>query len=120
MILAKHCPYCRHLVKIEHGETKGLCDRCLKVYEVHYHLTKIKLSKEFIPRDYEAEILVYITRKGQSYAGEISSRIGASKGVVAIALHNMELKGIIQVVTRGKTKWILLPDTEYHYKRTSR
>jgi hypothetical protein len=117
VILAKHCPYCRHLIKIEHGTPDGACDRCGKNYVVKYHLTKIRLVKEFIPRDYEAEILAYITKKGKSYAGELSSRIGVSKGVVSIALHNMEAKGLIQVVLRGKTKWIVLPGSDVKIKR---
>lgn len=109
MILAKHCPYCRHLIKIEHGQTAGICDRCMRVYMVKYHLTKITLQKEFKPRDYEAEILAYITKKGKSYAGEISYQVGASKGVVSQTLRKLEIKGLVQVVPRGKTKWIILP-----------
>jgi predicted transcriptional regulator len=109
MILAKHCPYCRHLVKVEHGELGGVCDRCGKIFTIKYHLTKIRLQKEFIPRNYETEILAVIAKKGKSYAGELSYKIGASKGVVSITLHNMEAKGLVEVIQRGKTKWIVLP-----------
>lgn len=116
MILGKHCPYCRHLIKIEHGRIKGVCDRCGKIFVVKYHLTKIRLQKEFIPRDYEEEILALIAKRGKSYAGEISYRIGASKGVVSAALHSMEAKGLIQVVLRGKTKWITLPGSNVKIK----
>jgi hypothetical protein len=112
MTLAKHCPYCRHLIKIEMGQTNGICDRCKRVYTVKYHLTKITLQKEFKPRDYETEILAYITRKGKSYAGEISYQVGASKGVVSQTLHKLEVKGLVQVVPRGKTKWIILPGSD--------
>ena len=109
MILAKHCPNCRHLIKIEMGQTGGICDRCNKVYIVKYHLTKIRLQKEFIPRDYEAEIMAFITRRGKTYAGEISSYVGASKGVISKTLRKLEAKELIVVIPRGKTKWIILP-----------
>jgi predicted DNA-binding transcriptional regulator len=107
--LGKHCPYCRHLVRIELGDKGGACDRCNKDFLVKYHLTKIKLAKIFIPRDYEAEIMVYVIRKQKTYAGEVSSHIGASKGVVSAAVHSMERKGLIKIIPRGKTKWIVLP-----------
>lgn len=110
MILGKHCPYCRHLVKIEKGVKGGACDRCNKDFLVKYHLTKIKLAKIFVPRDYETEIMVYVVRKHKTYASEISSHIKASKGVVSNTLHSMENKGLIKVLPRGKTKWIVLPD----------
>jgi sugar-specific transcriptional regulator TrmB len=100
------------------GDKGGACDRCLKEYLVKYHLTKIRLTKIFVPRDYETEILAYITRKGKSYAGEISSHVGASKGVVSHTLRSMESKGLIKIVPRGKTKWVMLPGTEYNYRRT--
>ena len=112
MILGKHCPYCRHLIKIEMGDKGGACDRCGKDFIVKYHLTKIRLTKIFIPRDYEAEVLAYVTRRGKSYAGEISSHIGASKGVVSHTLRSMEAKGLVSVIPRGKTKWILLPGSD--------
>lgn len=118
MTMGKHCPYCRHLIKIELGDTGGACDRCHKEFVVKYHLTKIRLTKIFIPRDYEAEVLAFIIKRGQSYAGEISSHIGASKGVVSQTLRKMDSKGIIKVMPRGKTKWVMLPDTEYKYRRT--
>lgn len=110
MILAKRCPYCRHLVKIEMGWKTGICDRCKKVFLVKYHLTKISLAKEFVVRNYEAEILEYLGRKGKSYAGELSIRIRASKGVVSNTLHTMESKNLIKVVYKGRTKWVMLPD----------
>jgi uncharacterized membrane protein len=98
------------------GLKNSVCDRCKKMFLVKYHLTKISLEKEFIPRDYEAEILVYLNRKGKSYAGELSSKIRASKGVVSIALHNMEAKQLIEVVPRGKTKWVILPGNNVKIK----
>ncbi len=112
MTMGKHCPYCRHLIKIEMGDKGGTCDRCLKDYLVKYHLTKIRLTRIFIPRDYEAEVFVYITRKGKSYAGEISIHIGASKGVVSHTLRSMESKGLIKFIPRGKTRWVVLPGSD--------
>lgn len=108
-MLGKHCPHCRHLLKIEMGQKGGACDRCTKVFIVKYHLTRIRLIKEFVPRDYEAEIMAYVTRKGKSYAGDISCHIGASKGVVSSNLRKLEAAGLIEFVPRGKTKWVILP-----------
>lgn len=108
----KHCPYCKHLLHVEIGAKSGSCDRCSKNYEVKYHLTKIKLIKLFVPRDYEADIMAYITRKGKGYAGEISYNIGASKGVVSVALKNLEDHGLLEVVPRGKTKWVKIPGSD--------
>ena len=116
MILSKHCPHCRHLVYIQTGDKDGTCDRCLNPYIVKYHLTKIRLNKIFIPRNYEAEILAYLNRKGKSYAGEISSQIGASKGVVSTVLRSLHDRELIVVVPRGKTKWIFLPGSEIKIK----
>jgi predicted transcriptional regulator len=110
MPLGKHCPYCRHLVFIELGQRDGICDRCEKLYIVKYHLSKIRLIKEFIPRNYEAEVMAYVTKKKRTYAGEISSYLGMSKGLVSNTLRNLEAKGAIKVTPRGKTKWISLPD----------
>jgi Bacterial regulatory protein, arsR family len=114
MILGKRCPNseCKHLVYIQTGQKDGNCDRCGKFFIVKYHLTKIRLIQEFIPRNYEAEILTYLNKKGRTYAGEISSHIGASKGVVSASLHRLEGKGLIIVTPRGKTKWITLPEDE--------
>jgi sugar-specific transcriptional regulator TrmB len=94
------------------GDKGGACDRCLKEYVVKYHLTKIRLNKIFVPRNYEVEILAYVARKGKSYAGEISSHIGASKGVVSNTLRSMEAKGLVTVIPRGKTKWVIIPGTD--------
>lgn len=116
MILGKHCPYCRHLVKIEIGDKGGACDRCTKDFLVKYHLTKIKLAKIFVPRDYEMEIMAYVVRKRKTYASEISSHVKASKGVVSNTLHNMESKGLIKVIPQGKTKWIVLPSYSLKFR----
>lgn len=110
MSFGKHCPYCRHLVFIEEGQKTGVCDRCMKMYIVKYHLSKIRLIKEFIPRDYEAEVMAYVARKRKTYAGEISSYCGMSKGLVSNTLRRLEDKGMIKVTPRGKTKWISVPD----------
>lgn len=115
--MSKHCPYCRHLLKLEDGTKNGTCDRCEKDFIVKYHLTKIRLTKIFIPRDYEADVMAYVTRKGQTYAGEISCHVGASKGVVSQVLRNLASRGAVKVVPRGKTKWILLPGTEFILRR---
>lgn len=110
MSFGKHCPYCRHLVYIEDGQKTGICDRCLKLYIVKYHLSRVRLIKEFVPRDYEGEVLSYVTRKRKTYAGEISAHCGMSKGLVSNTLKSLEAKGLIVVTPRGKTKWITLPD----------
>lgn len=110
MTIPKHCPYCRHLVKINSGQERGLCDRCGNIYVVKYHLTKIRLKKEYIPRDYDAEVLEFLRKRRKSYAGEISSHIGASKGVVSQSLRRLEARKIIIFIPRGKTKWVHLSD----------
>ncbi len=114
--MAKHCPYCRHLVHVEHGAKGGACDRCNHDFTVKYHLSKIRLNKIFIPRDYDAEVMAYVLRKGQTYAGEISCHVGASKGVVSQVLRRLESSGAVKVIPKGKTKWILLPDVVFKYR----
>lgn len=103
------CPHCRHLIQIQTDQKEGICDRCEKFYLVRYHLSCIKLAKEFTPRNYEAEILVFVTRKGRSYASEISVGIGASKGVVSQTLRGMISREVLIVKPRGKTKWVSIP-----------
>jgi len=115
--MSKHCPYCRHLLKLEDGTKNGTCDRCGKDFTVKYHLTKIRLNKIFIPRNYEAEVYGFIVKKRQTYAGEISCNIGASKGVISHVLKMLHLRGAIKVVPRGKTKWVMLPETEFVMRR---
>lgn len=107
-MLGKHCPYCRHLVHITFGDTDGKCDRCYNTFLVKYHLSKIKLAKTFIPRDYEAEILAFIRKRKRTYAGEISCNVGISKGVVSVTLQNLAARRIIIISPRGKTKWVTL------------
>lgn len=107
-LMGKHCPYCRHLVHIEMGQKDGVCDRCKKLFIVKYHLTKIRLVKEFIPRDYEAEVLAFITRKGKTFAGEIASYVGISKGLVSSTLRKLEAERKIVITPRGRTKWVTL------------
>lgn len=108
VLIGKHCPYCRHLVHIEVGQKEGVCDRCYKTYIVKYHLSKIRLIKEFVPRDYETEILLFIAKRGKTFAGEISSYVGISKGVVSTTVKSLEERRKITVTRRGKTKWITL------------
>lgn len=108
MILGKHCPYCRHLVHIEEGDKTGTCDRCTNEYIVKYHLSRIRLIKVFVPRDYETEILAFIKKRTRTYAGEISCNVGMSKGLVSTTLRRLEDKRLIIVTPRGKTKWVTL------------
>lgn len=108
----KHCPYCKHLLVLPDNAIGGTCDRCHNNFLVKYHLTKIRLVKVFIPRDYEMEILNYIKKKNRTYAVEISSSLVASKGRVSITLRSLENQKKIKVIRRGKTKWIELTEEE--------
>lgn len=117
--LVKHCPYCRRSVLIVMGQLSGSCTRCLKPYIVKYHLSKIRLNKVFVPRDYETEILRFILRKQKTYSVEITSQLGVSKGKVSVTLRALEEKNLISSYQRGRTRWvepIVLPAADINIK----